>query len=146
MRGYYGIGIYHPKTTSNIGTLWRTAHAFNANHIFTIGRRYNRQASDTSGATGHIPLFEYESLAEFDRHIPKGCSVICIEKNSISRPLHNFVHPERAIYLLGAEDYGLPEEYMEHKTVVEIPGGQFCLNVAVAGSIVIYDRITKEYK
>jgi hypothetical protein len=26
-RGSYGIGIYHPKTTENLGTLWRRVDA-----------------------------------------------------------------------------------------------------------------------
>ena len=29
-RGYFGIGIYGPKMTKNIGTLWRTADIFGA--------------------------------------------------------------------------------------------------------------------
>ena len=36
-RGYFGIGIYGPKMTKNIGTLWRTADIFGADFMFTIG-------------------------------------------------------------------------------------------------------------
>lgn len=35
-RGYYGIGIYHPKTTENVGTLWRSAHNFGADFPTSI--------------------------------------------------------------------------------------------------------------
>ncbi len=35
--GYFGIGIYGPKMTKNIGTLWRTADIFGADFMFTIG-------------------------------------------------------------------------------------------------------------
>ena len=57
-----------------------------------------------------------------------------------------FAHPERALYLLGAEDHGLSETTVGrcHASggLVTIPSS-LCLNVATAGSILIYDRITK---
>jgi tRNA G18 (ribose-2'-O)-methylase SpoU len=55
----------------------------------------------------------------------------------------SFVHPKRCIYLLGAEDNGLPREVMDrcHK-LIQLPG-RSCFNVAVAGSLVMYDRYIK---
>ena len=49
-------------------------------------------------------------------------------------------HPERAAYLLGAEDHGLSPAVLAmcHRIVV-LPG-RHCLNVAVAGSLILYDR------
>ena len=48
MRGYFAIGVYHPKNHLNIGTLWRTANILKAAFIFTVGARYKRfQCSDT---------------------------------------------------------------------------------------------------
>jgi dTMP kinase len=52
-------------------------------------------------------------------------------------------HPKRAVYVLGAEDYGIPEEIMKGYQKVFIDT-TFCLNVAVAGSIVLYDRDYKK--
>lgn len=143
MRGYFGIGIYHPKTAENVGTLWRSAHAFGAGFIFTIGRRYRRQASDTTNAMLHIPLFEYASLDEFETYKPLGCQTVCVELAEAADDLRSINHPPRAAYLLGAEDYGLPEGYMRDKQVLYVPGARWCLNVAVAGSIVLYDRVAK---
>lgn len=34
---YFAIGIYHPKTEMNMGTLWRSAYQLGASYIFTIG-------------------------------------------------------------------------------------------------------------
>ncbi len=141
-RGYFGIGIYHPKTTENIGTLWRSAHNFGADFIFTIGKRYKRQASDTTKAERHIPLYEYNTFEEFKKNLPKGCRIVCIEQSDQSRDLKDSVHPETCAYLLGAEDYGIPEKYMEgtQRVFIDTP---MCINVAVAGSIVMYDRRCK---
>lgn len=70
--------------------------------------------------------------------------LICIETDKNSNNLVDFEHPKRAVYLLGAEDNGLSKEIMDApwKKVVYIPG-RVCLNVASAGSIVLYDRVAK---
>lgn len=139
MRGYFGIGIYDPKKVSNIGTLWRTAHSFGADFIFTIGGRYKKEASDTSDASRHVPLFEFKSIND----LPKNAEIVCIEISDNALDLKTFKHPERAIYILGAEDYGLPGSFTDKYKTVKIEGSRYCLNVSVAGSIVLYDRISK---
>jgi len=141
-RGYYGIGIYETKEGSNVGTLWRSAMNFGADFIFTIGKRYQKQRSDTTKTWRNIPLFHYEDWQDFIKHTPKDCEIVCIEQTASSIILQEFNHPKQAIYVLGAEDYGIPEELMVGHRKVEITS-PMCLNVAVAGSIVMYDRIIK---
>jgi tRNA(Leu) C34 or U34 (ribose-2'-O)-methylase TrmL len=144
MRGYYGIGVYHPKTEENIGTLWRSAFLYDAAFIFTIGRRYKEQCSDTTKSFRSIPMYHYLDFASFYRHMPYDCRLVCIELSEQSRSLPNFTHPDRCIYLLGAEDYGLPLPVTQGQLVVQIPAPKpMSTNVAVAGSIVIYDRYVK---
>jgi tRNA(Leu) C34 or U34 (ribose-2'-O)-methylase TrmL len=141
-RGYFGIGIYHPKTTENIGTLWRSAHNFGADFIFTIGKRYKKQASDTTKAERHIPLYEYSSFEDFKAHLQRGCNIVFVEQAEGAKDLKEITHPEACTYILGAEDYGVPEEIMRgyQKVFIDTP---MCLNVAVAGSIVLFDRQSK---
>lgn len=38
-RGYFGIGIFHGKSSENLGTLWRSAAILGADFIFTIGKQ-----------------------------------------------------------------------------------------------------------
>lgn len=141
MRGYFEIGIYHPKKEVNIGTLWRSAYQLGASGIFTIGRRYEKQSSDTLNAYRHLPLRNYETFDDFQVHIPYDCQLIPIEMGG--HPLSNIIHPERAIYLLGAEDHGIPQEIIDKcKSVISLESvGQNSYNVAVAGSIVMYHRV-----
>lgn len=142
-RGYFGIGIYHCKTEENVGTLWRSASILGADFIFTIGRRYNKQASDTVKTPRHIPLFHYEDFDDFFRHVPYDCPVVAIELDENSVPLESYHHRQRCIYLLGAEDHGLPKDILGRcKETVQLIG-KFCYNVATAGSIVMYDRAVK---
>lgn len=144
MRGYFGIGIAHAKTEVNVGTLWRSAHSFGADFVFTVGRRYRQQASDTTKATRHVPLFHYEDVDDLVRHLPHSCPLVGVELNPAAVPLSRFEHPLQACYLLGAEDFGLNANTLRRcHRLVEVDGASMCLNVAVAGSLVLYDRARK---
>lgn len=145
MRGYFGIGIYHPKTKVNIGTLWRSAYIYGASFIFTIGKRYKVQGSDTMKSYRHIPLFNYLSFSDFIKALPYDSRLACIELDDRAVPLSDYAHPQRVVYLLGAEDNGLPETVLKGRDIIQIPSAKhFCLNVSTAGSIVMYDRFIKQ--
>jgi tRNA G18 (ribose-2'-O)-methylase SpoU len=140
-RGFFEVGIYRTKTNINVGTLWRSAYQLGANGIFTIGKRFSKQASDTCKAPRHIPLREFLTFEEFQLARPKASALVGVEFGGIL--LSKFVHPQQAIYLLGAEDSGLPSHILEQcNAVVSIESvRQASYNVAVAGSIVMYQRL-----
>ena len=55
--------------------------------------------------------------------------------------LPSFRHPLRAAYILGPEQGSLSDGLVERcDYVVKIPSS-FCINVAMAGAIVMYDRV-----
>lgn len=142
-RGYFGIGIFNGKNERNVGTLWRSAAILGADFIFTVGRRYKKQCSDTTKAPRHIPLYHYTDWEDFFRHVPYDCPVVAVELADGSIPLERYFHPERCIYLLGAEDTGIPKRILDRcRDTIQIEGN-YCYNVAVAGSIVMYDRRIK---
>ncbi len=143
IRGYFGIGIENGKTKSNIGTLWRSAYGFNASFIFVIGNRYKHQTSDTVKATRHIPMYHYDTFDQFYNNIPKDCILIGIEMDDRARELSGYGHPERAVYLLGAEDTGLSKEALNKCNSLIQFRSKSCMNVSIAGSIVMYDRQSK---
>jgi tRNA G18 (ribose-2'-O)-methylase SpoU len=141
-RGYFGIGVVNGKTPHNLGTLWRSANQLGAAFIFTVGKRYPAQHCDTLKTPRHIPLHEYEGQEDF--RVPFDCQLVAVEMGG--KPLAAFKHPERAVYLLGAEDHGLPKWALDrcvHR--VSIPSVRTeSFNVATAGAIVLYDRLVKE--
>lgn len=144
-RGFYSIGIFHPKHAVNQGVLWRSAYCFGANFIYTVGPRFKKQASDTVSAYRQIPMFNYEDVEDLKRHLPYGCRLIGIELTEKAENLKNFCHPEQCCYILGAEDHGLPEKVLEEcHYVVQIPNLNNCLNVGIVGSCVLYDRNFKQ--
>ncbi|MEM6781394.1 MAG: RNA methyltransferase [Pseudomonadota bacterium] len=141
MRGYFGIGVEGISKERNLGNLVRSAHAFDASFFFTIGTDLNVRevrASDTSGAFDHVPLHEYEDVQSLD--LPKGCQLVGIEFIEDSIELPTFRHPTRAAYVLGPEMGNLSDALIKKcDHVVKIPM-KFCINVGVAGALVMYDR------
>ena len=141
MRGFFGIGIEHGKAPVNLGTPWRSAHIFGAAFIFTVGKRYTYQSSDVKKSWRSIPLLEFPNFDDFYSKLPREGRLVGIEICERAKPLGQFYHPEQAVYLLGAEDHGLSERALgKCHMFVQIPGND-CLNGAVAGSIVMYDRV-----
>lgn len=142
--GYFGIGCLGMKTSHNYGTLFRTAQIFGADFIFLIGSRFARQATDTMNSSQHIPTFSYADFEDFQNHRPYACPLIGIELTESATPVEHFTHPRKAIYLLGAEDNGLTREALNCcQSIIKLPGKR-SLNVSVAGSLVLYDRILKQ--
>jgi tRNA G18 (ribose-2'-O)-methylase SpoU len=142
-RGFFEIGIYRGKTPANVGTLWRSAYQMGAAGIFTVGKRYPTQASDTVQAYRHIPCREFADIDALIAALPHSCPLIGVEMGG--RMLGKFTHPERAVYLLGAEDHGLPASVLARcHHVISLPSIRTAsYNVAVAGSLVMFDRQTK---
>lgn len=142
-RGYFGIGIECCKNVLNYGTLFRTAQILEANFLFLIGRRFRNQCSDTMKSWRHIPVYSYDCFDDFYKNLPHDCRLIGIELDNTATPLEQYTHPERACYLLGAEDHGLTVEARRRCHSLLILRGDHSMNVSVAGSIVLYHRVTQ---
>jgi tRNA G18 (ribose-2'-O)-methylase SpoU len=58
IRAYFGIGAESISKAVNVGNLFRSAHAFGASFVFTIGadERALEMRSDTSRADTHLPV------------------------------------------------------------------------------------------
>lgn len=141
MRGYFAIGAEGLSKPLNLGNLMRSAHAFGAAFVFTVDadRSLKSVVSDTSRSSDHIPYFSWASVGEID--LPKGCKLVGIELVDDAVELPSFGHPRRAAYVLGSERGSLSPRMLERcDYVVKIPTA-FCINVATAGAIVMYDRI-----
>lgn len=144
-RGFFGVAVYQPKTEVNVGTLWRSAYLNGAAFVATIGRRYRPQSSDTQRVPNHIPLIHYNDFDDLLAHLPYSCPIVGVEVDHRAKMLNEFSHPERCLYLLGAEDHGLPQRVIEEcHYLVEIPTIEpQSMNVATAGAVAMYDRLSK---
>lgn len=142
MRGYFGIGVEGLSKQMNAGNLFRSAHAFGASFIFTVGAVYSRRQgghADTSDAPANLPFYEFDDARSLA--LPEGCELVGVELLDEAEALPSFRHPRRAAYVLGPERDSLSPELVELcDYVVKIPT-KFCVNLGVAGAIVMYDRL-----
>ena len=141
-RGYFGIGVEGVSKSANVGALLRTAHAFGAGFCFTLGAGFDNRAgrtADTSDAPSAVPLWRFEDVGAM--RLPEGCVLVGVELLEEASELPSFRHPLNAAYILGPERSGLSAEVLARcRHVVRIPT-RFSLNLAVAGALVLYDRL-----
>lgn len=146
--GFHGIFVWHPKHSVNVGTLWRTAMTYDAALVGTVGRRYQAQAADTCKTSESVPLMHFSDIDDLIEHLPHSCPLVGVELDDRAEDLIDFEHPRKALYLLGAEDHGLPDSVLSRcHRVIKIPTpAKWSMNVAVAGALVLHDRFVKTTK
>ncbi len=141
MRGYFGVGVEGISKPMNMGSIFRTAHAFGASFVFTVAAKYPQERgrlADTSNAPGSLPFYGFPDLNSL--LLPKGCALVGIELTEDAIELPSFRHPRQAAYVLGPERGSLSAGLTERcEFVVKIPMA-FCVNVGVAAALVMYDR------
>ncbi len=129
-----------------MGSLVRTAHAAAAREVFLTGERdWNAYAARTAELfTRVLHLPDERALLSHLRS--DGYSVVAVELDPRAVTLFEATYPSRPCFVLGAELGGLSPEFLdEADLIVQIPqwGLVPSLNLAVAGSIVIYDHLAK---
>lgn len=140
-RGYFGIGVEGISKPMNFGNLSRTAYGFGASFVFSVspGKRFEGPPSDTTRSQDHMPWYSFSDPASMI--LPDGCRLVGVELTDEAIELPGFRHPTKAAYVLGPENGSLSTDLVACcEFVVKIPTA-FCLNVATAGAIVMYDRM-----
>lgn len=141
-RGYFGIGVEGVSKSANVGALLRTGHAFGAAFCFVVSAGWDARAgrlADTADTPGHIPFWRFPDAESLS--LPQGCVLVGVELLETATDLPSFRHPLNAAYVLGPERSGLsPAMLARCRHVVRIPT-RFALNLAVAGALVLYDRL-----
>ena len=143
-RGYFAVGAEKISKSMNLGSIMRSAHAFGASFTFTIGAQYNalEARADTSKGQWHLPHYNWSGLDEIA--LPGGCALVGVELTPDAVDLPRFRHPYRAAYVLGPEKGSLSPELLSRCShVVRIPT-RFCVNVAIAAAVVMYDRVQSQ--
>lgn len=143
-RGFFGVGLCLPRDPANVGCVLRACGCFGAAFCAYSGTRYKKHAADTQRADRHMPLFHYgDKAADILNNVPHNCVTVAVELFPGAVPLQGYEHPERAYYIFGPEDGSLPDSVVakcEHRVVIP---SRYCLNLAAAVNIVLYDRSAK---
>ncbi|MDG1826017.1 MAG: RNA methyltransferase [Henriciella sp.] len=142
MKGYFAIGAEGISKPMNLGALMRTANAFGASFVFSVNAEDRTKVaykSDTSRTFKTVPYYQWESIDEIV--LPRECQMVGIELTDDAVDLPEFKHPRMAAYVLGPERGNLsPEMQAKCAHIIKIPTN-FCINVSLAGALVMYDRV-----
>jgi len=141
VRGFFGIGAEGISKKMNMGSLIRSGHAFGASFVFNVNAEYAARGanSDTGKSTNNIPYYEWKTVG--DMVLPAKCKLVGVELTDDAIDLPSFRHPTQAAYVMGPERGSLSDEMMEKcEYIIKIPT-KFCINVQIAGSVVMYDRV-----
>ena len=94
------------RTTARSGDPPGAGAAF----IFSVGARFEKSSADTTKAWTSLPAYEYSDWNAFAASQPYSAAWVAVEMGGV--PLEEFEHPDRAVYVLGSEDNGLPSSIL----------------------------------
>jgi len=143
------IAAWNITKEHNVGSLVRTAHAVAAEEVLLIGERdWNVEAART--AELFTTVTQVPDADAFRSHLEdRELKLVAVELDDRAVNLFEAEYPERPCFLLGAELGGIPPELLDDaELVVQIPqwGLVPSLNLAVAGSVVLYDFLAKRWR
>lgn len=137
------IGLYNPKSPTNVGAVLRAAGCYDAEQVRYNGTRYSRAVkfqTDTQNSQERIQLVEMEDLTA---NVADDVEIVCVELVVGATALPHFTHPENAIYVFGPEDGSLPQEMVDKAHHVVYVPTHGCMNLAATVNVVLYDRMAK---
>jgi tRNA G18 (ribose-2'-O)-methylase SpoU len=143
------IAAWNITKEHNVGSLVRTAHAAAAAELILVGEReWNVDAAKTSEL--YTTVTQIDGVEAFRNHLEsRRWNLVAVELDDRAVNVFEAEYPERPCFLLGAELAGVPGDLLEEaELVIQIPqwGLVPSLNLAIAGSIVIYDYLAKLHR
>ena len=141
-RHAFHVAVENWEHDFNIGSVIRTANAFNAKAFHIVGRRrWNRRGAMVTDRYQHVR--HHEDIAAFaawakDATLP----IIAVDNVPGSVPVDRADLPEHCVLLFGQEGPGLsPEAVTAAQGVVEITqyGSTRSINASAAAAVVMYE-------
>lgn len=138
------IAIENWQHDRNIGTIVRTANAFNVGAVHIVGRRHwNRRGAMVTDR--YLPIIHHATVDDFVRET-KGRHLIAVDNLPGAVPLATASLPEHAVLVFGGEGPGLSQEMRqaaEEMIMIEQFGSTRSVNVGVAAGIVMYQWLSQ---
>lgn len=133
------VAIENWQHDFNIGTIVRTANAFNIEAVHIIGRRHwNRRGAMVTDR--YLAIYHHENAEAFKEAL-KGKSIVVVDNIPGASMLSEVELPKSCVLVFGGEGPGVSKEIqaMADMTVaIEQFGSTRSVNVGVAAGIVMY--------
>jgi len=138
------IAIENWQHDFNIGTIVRSANAFNVGAVHIIGKRHwNRRGAMVTDR--YLEIIHHDTVAEFVISVG-GREIIAVDNLPGAEPLSKAELPEKAVLVFGGEGPGVSEELRNaanRMVMIEQFGSTRSVNVGVAAGIVMYEWIRR---
>lgn len=138
------VAIENWQHDFNIGTIVRTANAFNVGAVHIIGKRHwNRRGAMVTDR--YLPIIHHATVDDFIQAM-KGMHIIAVDNLPGATPLQRAKLPERSVLVFGGEGPGLSDEMRaaaEEMIMIEQFGSTRSVNVGVAAGIALYQWVQK---
>lgn len=145
-QGFYLL-VDKVQDPGNLGTLIRTAHASGALGVIltkgTVDVYNEKTLRATMGSIFYIPIIEDKELTITKGLIADGFKLVASSLDTKDN-FYDVDLKDKIIIAVGSEASGVSEEIIHicnYKVKVPMPGGAESLNVAIAGSIMIYEAV-----
>ena len=135
------VAIQNWEHDFNIGSIVRTANAFNVSGVHILGRRrWNKRGALVTDR--YLSVYHHASVAEMaawfaERDIP----IVGVDNLPGSRPLETASLPERVCLLFGSEGPGLTDESVAacaYLVAIDQAGSTRSINAGAAAAIAMY--------
>lgn len=147
-RSHVEVAIENWQHDLNIGSLVRTANAFNVRKFHIVGKKHWNQHGALM-TDKYLDLVHHPSIETFLQYVKEqNFPLICFENNTESSPLENFIFPIDPILLFGNEGLGISEELLSAaESVVHITqkGSVRSINASAAGAIALFEWQRQNY-
>jgi tRNA G18 (ribose-2'-O)-methylase SpoU len=135
------IAIENWQHDLNIGSIVRTANAFNVSRVHIIGKRdWNKRGAMVTDR--YLSVQHHATIADFKNYCDsRSVPIIGIDNVEKSIPLENYQLPEKCVMLFGQEGAGMSIEAIEAcKVILAISqrGSTRSMNASAAGAIAMY--------
>jgi len=140
------IAIENIQHDFNIGSIVRTANAFNVESVHIIGKKHwNRRGAMSTEK--YLLLFHHPTIDSFLKWTAENKKkIVGIDNIEGSVPLMQFEFPDNPILVFGQEGPGLSDEMKQYCTAlvaIEQYGSTRSVNVGAAAAIIMYDWVRR---
>ena len=135
------IAIENWQHDLNIGSVVRTANAFNVTCVHIVGKRdWNRRGAMVTDRYLHV--LHHPTVADFAQWCAENqVPIIGIDNLPVSKQLENYPLPEKCVLFFGQEGAGMSDEGVAICSVVlaiQQYGSTRSMNASAAGAIAMY--------
>ena len=135
------LALCHGRIDVNIGVAVRSAEAAGFSEVFVVGGRPLMRTAmrGTDRVMNVEQVSDGAALLTLAR--AKGYQLVAVQQTPCSEPYHRADYPPKPLFMMGAEDLGLPDSLrIAADLAIEIPmfGEIDSLNVATAATTVMF--------